>query len=193
MMKTDHIATTKQTVGGHAALDLLNTVYLQNGETVDTLDTDQAVLDWLADYMVGDTSRLQFAAGSLLEQARALRDTVRALVVARKAEGKLELQPLNRWLAQDNSHLELVQGTDGRLQLERRRDIATAEQLLAPIAVAAAELLTLQDFSIIRKCESPDCVLWFYDRTKGHKRRWCSMAACGNRHKVSSFRKRQSA
>jgi predicted RNA-binding Zn ribbon-like protein len=67
------------------------------------------------------------------------------------------------------------------------------EQLLAPIAEAAAELLTLQDFSIIRKCESPDCVLWFYDRTKGHKRRWCSMAVCGNRHKVSSFRKRQSA
>lgn len=193
MMKTDLIATTKQTVGGHAALDLLNTIFLQNGQTVDNLDSDQAVLDWLADYAVDDASRLQFASGSLLEQARALRDTVRVLVVARKAEGKLDLQPLNRWLAQDNSHLELVQGSDGQLQLERRRYIASVEQLLTPIAVAAAELLTLQDFSIIRKCESPDCVLWFYDRTKGHKRRWCSMAACGNRHKVSSFRKRQSA
>jgi predicted RNA-binding Zn ribbon-like protein len=193
MMKTDLVATTKQTVGGHAALDLLNTVYLQNGQAVDSLDSDQAVLDWLADYAVGDTSRLQFAPGALLEKARILRDSVRTLVLARKAEKTIDLQPLNRWLAQDNSHLELVQGPDGQLRLERRRDSATVEQLLAPIAVAAAELLTLQDFSIIRKCESPDCVLWFYDRTKGHKRRWCSMAVCGNRHKVSSFRKRQSA
>ena len=192
-MKTDHIATTKQTVGGHTALDLLNTVRMLNGEPVDSLDSDQAVLDWLADYTIGDTSRLQFAPGNLLEQARALRDTVRPLVVARKAGKAIDAQPLNRWLAQDNSHLELVQVPDGQLQLERRRNITCVEQLLAPIAEAAAELLTLQDFSIIRKCESPDCVLWFYDRTKGHKRRWCSMAVCGNRHKVSSFRKRQSA
>jgi len=190
MMKTEHIATTKQTVGGHAALDLLNTVFLQNGQPVDTLDSDQAVLAWLADYAVGDTSRLQFAQGSLLERARALRDTVRTLVFARKAGKTIDPQPLNRWLAQDNSHLELVQGTDGQLQLERRRDIATVEQLLAPIAIAAAELLTLQDFSIIRKCESPDCVLWFYDRTKGHRRRWCSMAACGNRAKQAAHRHR---
>lgn len=193
MMKTDPITTPKQTVGGHPALDLLNTVSLQNGQPVDNLSSDQAVLDWLADYAVGDTRQLQFAPGALLEKARALRDTVRALVDARKAGRAIDLQALNRWLAQDNSHLELVQGTDGQLQLERRRVITSVEQLLAPIAEAAAELLTLQDFSIIRKCESPDCVLWFYDRTKGHKRRWCSMAACGNRHKVSSFRKRQSA
>jgi predicted RNA-binding Zn ribbon-like protein len=31
----------------------------------------------------------------------------------------------------------------------------------------------------------------FYDRTKSHKRRWCSMALCGNRHKVAEFRKRR--
>ena len=33
--------------------------------------------------------------------------------------------------------------------------------------------------------------LMFYDRTKSHKRRWCSMALCGNRHKVAEFRKRR--
>ena len=46
---------------------------------------------------------------------------------------------------------------------------------------------------LIRECEHPDCVLWFYDRTKSHRRRWCSMALCGNRHKVAEFRKRQHA
>jgi predicted RNA-binding Zn ribbon-like protein len=51
--------------------------------------------------------------------------------------------------------------------------------------------LVAGDFSLIRRCEHPECVLWFYDRTKAHKRRWCSMALCGNRHKVAQFRKRK--
>ena len=58
-------------------------------------------------------------------------------------------------------------------------------------AEAAAELFTKPEFNLVRKCESDDCVLWFYDRTKGHKRRWCSMAVCGNMHKVSKFRSRK--
>ncbi|HEX8403835.1 MAG TPA: CGNR zinc finger domain-containing protein, partial [Duganella sp.] len=40
------------------------------------------------------------------------------------------------------------------------------------------------------QCEHPECILWFYDRTKSHKRRWCSMALCGNRYKAAQFRKR---
>lgn len=192
-MKTEHHATAKQTIGGHIALDLLNTVALRNGGLVDNLDSDQAVLNWLADDVVDDASRLQFQAGALLEKARELRETVRTLVGAKKAGGHVDQEQLNRWLVQGDSHLELIVGDDFRLTLRRRRAIATVEQLLAPIAEAAAELLTLEDFSVIRKCENPECVLWFYDRTKGRKRRWCSMAACGNRHKVSRFRKRQSA
>jgi len=59
-------------------------------------------------------------------------------------------------------------------------------------AEAAAELLAEGDFELIRRCESESCVLWFYDRTKSHRRRWCSMASCGNRHKVAAFRSRRS-
>lgn len=47
------------------------------------------------------------------------------------------------------------------------------------------------DFNLVRKCEDSDCVLWFVDKTKAHRRRWCSMALCGNRNKVASFRQRQ--
>ena len=68
----------------------------------------------------------------------------------------------------------------------------TPQQALAALAEAAAELLVSGDFELIRRCESETCVLWFYDRTKSHGRRWCSMATCGNRHKVMAFRKRRS-
>jgi predicted RNA-binding Zn ribbon-like protein len=33
-------------------------------------------------------------------------------------------------------------------------------------------------------------VLFFYDTTKNHARRWCSMAFCGNRHKVAAHYRR---
>ncbi|MFC4656205.1 MULTISPECIES: CGNR zinc finger domain-containing protein [Rheinheimera] len=44
--------------------------------------------------------------------------------------------------------------------------------------------------ALVKQCEHPDCILWFYHRTKAHKRPWCSMALCGNRHKAAQFRKR---
>ena len=85
----------------------------------------------------------------------------------------------------------LVQDRPGELRLEQRFATDTAEQLLMPVALAAAELLANGNFELVRACESADCVLHFYDRTKSHRRRWCSMATCGNRAKVQTFRARQ--
>jgi predicted RNA-binding Zn ribbon-like protein len=71
--------------------------------------------------------------------------------------------------------------------------VGSVEALLVPVAEAVARLLAEGDFSLVRKCESSDCTLWFYDRTKSHHRRWCSMAQCGNRMKVAAFRARRKA
>ncbi len=43
----------------------------------------------------------------------------------------------------------------------------------------------------IRKCAAPECPLRFYDVSKAGARRWCSMAACGNRAKYRSHAARQ--
>jgi hypothetical protein len=42
-----------------------------------------------------------------------------------------------------------------------------------------------------RECGSPDCRAVFYDRSKNHSGRWCTMAECGNRAKVRAFRERE--
>lgn len=183
--------TTKQTIGGHIALDLLNTVPMVNGQLVDAFQTDQDVLQWLADYDLA--IELALPPNALLDAARELRESIRRQIAAKKDGKPLDLDVINRFLVSGISHMELVALDKGQVRLERRRKIGSVSQLLAPVAEAAAELLSLDDFTFIRRCESPECVLWFYDRTKGHKRRWCSMALCGNRHKVSSFRKRQNA
>lgn len=37
----------------------------------------------------------------------------------------------------------------------------------------------------IRRCAHEACVLRFFDTSRNGTRRWCSMAACGNRAKAS--------
>jgi predicted RNA-binding Zn ribbon-like protein len=160
---------------------------------VDSLQSQADVKEWLSHYsVIADNNGLEVDSNELLSKIRELRETIRQLIDSRKDGQRLDLELLNSHLEHGVSHLQLAKMDKGQYALNRVRKMRTIEQLLAPVAEAAAELLALNDFSRVRKCESPDCVLWFYDRTKGHKRRWCSMAICGNRHKVSSFRKRQS-
>ena len=174
------------------ALQILNTVPLVGGELVDSLQSDSDVLQWLAQAgwpVAKDLSNLRPA--SLLDTARVLRETIRTLVERRKAEKRLDVSTLNEFLSESRSYLELATEKSGSTHLIRRWKRRTPEEVLAPLAEAAADFLATADFDLVRRCESEDCVLWFYDQTKSHRRRWCSMATCGNRHKVAAFRKRQ--
>jgi predicted RNA-binding Zn ribbon-like protein len=59
------------------------------------------------------------------------------------------------------------------------------------IAESAVELLTQKDLALIKKCNDPICTLFFYDESKNHTRRWCSMDRCGNRAKASIHYRRK--
>jgi predicted RNA-binding Zn ribbon-like protein len=184
-------------VGDHPAMDLLNTIVRLESGLVDVWQSDDDVLTWLARTGLAETkTAAHFRRGELLTVARRLREIVRTLVVARKAQkrlnaDRLDLKPLNQFLAKGSSHCQLRGTKAGGLSVVRQYEAATPEALLAPLAEAAAEFLATADFNLVRACEGPDCVLWFYDRTKAHRRRWCSMEACGNRNKVARFRSRQ--
>lgn len=78
-----------------------------------------------------------------------------------------------------------------RIERQRRVVVARPEQLLRPIAEAAVNLLCEAEPLLIRRCESSSCVLLFYDVSKNHARRWCSMDICGNRQKVASHYQRR--
>ena len=182
-------------VGDHIALDLLNTVLMVKGQLVDTLQTDESVLDWLkrAGQQMPSRERRALPPSAIVSAARKLREVVRDAILKRKAGKAVNVRALNGFLAEGVSHLSLVSQKDGSLRLERQWKMESAEQLFAPLAEAAADLLANGDFDLVRKCSSDDCVLWFYDRTKSHHRKWCSVSACGNRSKVAAFRQRHSA
>ena len=84
---------------------------------------------------------------------------------------------------------ELVRSGEG-FERRFRWEAREPEHLLAPLADSAADLLSRDDPSLVRRCENPECVLLFYDTSRTHARRWCSMATCGNRMKVRAHLER---
>jgi len=180
-------------VADDVALDFLNTEYGPPEDRHECLTSDQQVLEWLtrggliAEVEAPPSGRR----GALLTAALELRAGARKLVERRKAGSAADTSELNRVLALGNVYQELVwkKGQPPRIQQHRRE--GGPEGALVPLAEAIARLLVEGDFELVRKCESTDCTLWFYDRTKSHHRRWCSMATCGNRAKVAAFRARQ--
>jgi predicted RNA-binding Zn ribbon-like protein len=77
-------------------------------------------------------------------------------------------------------------GNTLRLVFEPRRT-----HPLSAVAEAAARLFSGPDRKLVGRCGNPECGLFFLDRTRNHRRRWCSMGICGNRRKVAAWRARQ--
>lgn len=188
-----HAAAEALQVGDHLAMDLLNTEGRSQGRTVDFWATNEDVHRWLVQHGVVLASAHRETPEDLLVRGRGLRAAVRRAVAARKAQEPVEVDALNDHLQAYLSSPLLLHDEEGAVTLARTARGDATSSLLGPVAEAAALLLVEDDFALIKQCEHQDCILWFYDRTKSHKRRWCSMARCGNRHKAAQFRKRSSA
>jgi predicted RNA-binding Zn ribbon-like protein len=199
-------------IGDDRALDFLNTVAAPWGEQIEWLAEGPDLLAWLDQAGIAPGAVLaQFRrdAGSrkleaVASQARELREWFRGFVathagkpLTRAALG--ELAPLNRLLARDEAFRQIeiaqsvegaVAGSNGALRQQSHRRWSRPDTLLLPITQAMGDLVCEKDFAMVRKCENPSCTLWFLDVSKGHARRWCSMAVCGNRAKAAAHRER---
>lgn len=181
-------------LGDHLAMDLLNTEARDDGKAVEFWNNEQDVLQWLARYGIAPAAEnSSFAPTELLAQAKALRTLARKLVTEFKEEKTPETSELNQYLHAFDTAPHLARDAEGKLTLSRVSRSDSISSLLGPVAEAVAQLLVEGNFDLVKQCEHPDCILWFYDRTKAHKRRWCSMALCGNRYKAAQFRKRSSS
>ena len=187
----------------HPALDFLNSSATPGREPIELIAGGRAYLRWLE--LAGmiaaverEQARAQFAAAELdrvAGAAVALREWLRPCI-AGWAEGNEAvsddiLARLNALLAAECRFAAVSREQTGRLRLSDRRRWPSADALLAPPAAAAADLFASGERGLVRQCENPSCTLWFYDRTKSHQRRWCSMAVCGNRAKARAHRARQ--
>ncbi|QCP53591.1 hypothetical protein FAZ95_31650 [Trinickia violacea] len=187
-------------------LDFLNSVATPVDEEVDWISDGEGLLAWLeqAGMVPGEALAAMRAQSepaeldAVAEQARALREWFRGFVRERKgrplAAGDVrELAPLNRLLERDERYGEIVAAdtnAESTFEFRSNRRWKSPESLLTPIAEALARLVCDEDFTHVKACEGPRCTLMFADHTRGHARRWCSMAICGNRAKAAAHRKR---
>lgn len=133
------------------------------------------------------------AAHALLSKALRLRGALRQIFLAIVRQNPVEegcIRPINEVLRITEGHDEVIVDGDGwRMEFIAREN--GLEWLLAAIARSGAELLAEGLNLPLRLCANPACGLFFYDASRTHKRRWCSMAFCGNRSKVAAFAKRK--
>jgi len=184
---------------GNLALDFLNTTPIVDGRAVEWLATPSDLEAWLA--AAGASPRRGVVRAlparertRLLAEGHALRETIGELARAKRAgrrPGKGALDRINRVLRAQPRSVELR--LSGPAGVERRAVSRPTGSLalLEPIAAAAADLMTGTDADRLRQCDDPTCVLWFVDTTRNGRRRWCSMARCGNRAKVAAHYRRR--
>ena len=188
-------------VGNHLSLDFVNTKIAENGMPKDLLEGPADMAAWAVAVKLLDLPRakklakLWQDAGNRdeFEEVLRFRKVLHALVeaIARSESVTTStLNAINAQLQKLNGYAEVLPSDEGftkRFVLE----IHAPSQLLGPVAEAASNLLCYGNPAYVKKCENPACVLYYYDGTKNHSRRWCSMKACGNRTKVAAFYQRQ--
>ena len=185
---------TVELVGGHVALDLVNTVSwrLDAPRRIEYLADVGDLSTWLDRVGLGDGRARDLlrpgAPGKAAQQAlldvRDLREELHG-ALAPLADSSAASEPLvvpprlNDRLTDAVAHSRLA-GAPLRWVLVPARP-ADVVRLLA---LEVLDLLTAYDLGRLRLCDGPGCGWLFLDRSKSRTRRWCSSGDCGNRDRA---------
>ncbi len=135
------------------------------------------------------------AAEALLLKARRLGSALRKVFAAMLRKQRLArewIEPVNEILRITEGHDELA-AQDGIWKIEFVAREGGLDWLLAAVARSGAEIAAEGARARLRLCANPHCGLFFYDNSRTHRRRWCSMAVCGNRSKVAAFARKHAS
>jgi predicted RNA-binding Zn ribbon-like protein len=131
-------------------------------------------------------------AEAVFQQAIALRETIFRLfahIAQARTPSANDLEKVHTAWKEALSHSHLVQTSrDFRLEWQ---DEAALDCMLWRIADSAERLLTSEAVGQIKQCSGCDWL--FVDRSRNHRRHWCSMDQCGNRSKMRRRYQREKA
>jgi predicted RNA-binding Zn ribbon-like protein len=182
-----------QLIAGNLALDFVNTVGHRLGERREYFDSVAAVRRWarLAG-LVPKGAPVAIPDGQL----DAVRETREALyrlfhgMVRDAAPSPAMLASLNAALAAVLPKRQLQSHASG-VHWHWKASSRDPDRVLGPILLSAAELLVSGSHPTIGQCDDETCGWLFLDRSRAGRRRWCSMADCGNRAKVRRHYRQQ--
>jgi predicted RNA-binding Zn ribbon-like protein len=191
-------------VGGHTALDLVNTCGRRDPE--EYLPGPAALLAWAGRAGVVDDAEAAVVGGAwearpraaraALTEVRELREAVHAVLLGVIGLGPVSQPALDlvhtRWVAAaGRSSLVLHPGAVPPVRVA----VGTVAALLIPdrLAEAAVELLRTADPARLRRCPTQEggCGWLFLDRSRNGSRRWCRMADCGTEVKSRRLTERR--
>ncbi|WP_206074598.1 CGNR zinc finger domain-containing protein [Antribacter gilvus] len=180
-----------RTVGGHVALDFVNTDVVSQGDrSTDVLRATGEFLAWCGHAGVvsvapGPARLSRAQERTFLTRAAELRGAVRSTVEAVAGERDADPAALT---ALSTAGAEAVQRAVPALENGRlvwAWDPGTPDAALWELASAAVDLLRAGPTGRIKVC--PGCGFVFLDSTKNGSRRWCSMDDCGKQEKMRRY------
>lgn len=124
--------------------------------------------------------------GAELRRAIALREAIYAVcsaLAAGEVPARNDLAVINTVLRSALPNLELGIRGDGCCW-EWAGASTVGDRILWAVARSAADLLTSDRVGRLRECAGEDCSWLFLDTSRNQRRKWCSMASCGNRAKA---------
>ncbi|WP_324604329.1 CGNR zinc finger domain-containing protein [Streptomyces sp. NRRL F-5126] len=179
---------------GRVCLDLLATVGGRlSSNPVERLTGPARLADWLDRAGVHPGAVPDDVDDVLLRDFQALRSRLHRILhtdVLGEQVGDSDLTQLNRVASAGGPPVLLARDASGAWR-RRLVEPPRPEQLLAAVAADAIDLLGSPVRADLRECEGETCDLLYLDTSRGRRRRWCSAAACGNRHHVASLRARR--
>jgi predicted RNA-binding Zn ribbon-like protein len=195
--------SARDLVGGHPALDLVNTVTARNTPCpIDWLDGYRRLVEWAslakvvdetgADALEKQASRQASRAVRALGKIKELREALHVIYGAMVRDEPTPAVALavleSAWKeAQGNQRL-LVVGERIETHLNAAR--SGLDWIRHSIALSAVELVQSLPHDRARICDGEHCGWLFLDTSKGGRRVWCDMATCGNAAKARRHSRR---
>jgi len=181
-------------VGGHVALDFVNSTDEQDPAGDDVLRTAADLCTWGQRCgLLGDEVQL---GGGEAELARALsaRELLHDMFIARIDAGSprpAQLAELAGMVAEAYGAGTLAQADDGHLSWSWPR--SQLSSVRHAVVTGALELLESAPGGRLKLCPGENCGWIFLDTSKRGNRRWCSMSECGQQAKDAQRRARRRA
>jgi predicted RNA-binding Zn ribbon-like protein len=190
-----HEFRSRDLIGGHVAIDLINTVTARNADPIDWLDGFPRLLEWAKLSGQFDRPALRElkrlydahprAAARALDRTRTLREALHDVLseIAREhAAPATALRDLEEHWKEAVAHAR-PDVSGGRVRMVLDLETSGLDYLTHELALRSLDLLEDLPAHRTRVCAGSACGWVFIDRSKAGRRRWCDMATCGNAEK----------
>lgn len=170
----------------HLVQDFVNTRDIEGG--TDTLGSPEPLAVWLRDRDLLDRDdRLDDATG--LERAVEMREALRALCAANHDAHPPPADAVDIVEAAAR-HAELTVVRDPDAGWHLRPQAAGVDGGLGVLVAIVYDAIATDRWWRLKVCSNDACRWVFWDGSPNRAGRWCAMAICGNRAKVTAYRDR---